>query len=167
MRHAERVEHLGRAVERDPGCPLTDSQCGKKDGNQPVLPPWQATARVPCHLENEFTVPALVEQAAVGRPFYGQSTQDERTRGEPEVLSGALPLQPDTSDGLSHSPSPFRDGKLRMNLCKERPDSLETAIVLGRVAGRIRTRVWLRQPSNWPDPGPKGLLRKVASIGFQ
>ena len=37
--HGERVEHLGCTVESDPRCLLADSECGKKNRNQPILPP--------------------------------------------------------------------------------------------------------------------------------
>ena len=125
--HPECIEHLRSAFEGDLRRLLPDGKSGKENGNQPVLAPWQTVAGMSGYLQDELTVPAFVEQAALSWSLHGQTAENERARGESKVLPGALAFQPDALDRFDFPESPLGNNQLGMSPGQQRPDPLEFA----------------------------------------
>jgi hypothetical protein len=58
-------------------------------------------------LENEMTIPALMEQATSHWPFHWEATQDERPGRKSEVLPCAISLQPNALNRFNLVQLPF------------------------------------------------------------
>jgi len=76
--HAEGVQHCGGTFECNLRRFLPDRLRREKDRDQPILSPRQTVARVPCDLQDEVSIPALMQQTAGRRAPYGEPTKHER-----------------------------------------------------------------------------------------
>ena len=96
-------------------------------GTSRSWPPWQTVAGMSGHLQDELTVPAFVEQAALSWLLHWQTAENERARGESKVLPGVIAFQPDALDRFDFPESPLGNNQLGMSPGQQRPDPLEIA----------------------------------------
>ena len=71
------------------------------------------------NLENEMTIPALMEQAATRWSFHGEATQDERPGRESEILPRTFTLEPNALNRFNLVQLPFRIDEIRLALCQD------------------------------------------------
>jgi hypothetical protein len=127
MLQAEGVEHPGGALESNPSALLPDGECCGKDGYKPILPPWQAIARVACNPEQKLSVPAFVHQTAADGAPHRQTAKHERAGREAEILPGTLAPQAHALDRFDTAQPSFRDQQVGNCAREQRPDALRAA----------------------------------------
>ena len=71
--HPEGVQHFSRAAKPNHATLLPNSERRQKDGNQPVLTPWQSVRRVSGYLKQKMTVAPFVQDLTRLGTLYGQS----------------------------------------------------------------------------------------------
>ena len=127
-------------------------------------------------LKNELAVPALVEKAAGRRPLDRETTEDKRTRREPEILSCAFALQPHTLDGFDLPHPTAGNDEAKVSISQQRAYSFQSAgggefrLTCGsHAAAPVKGRV-LSPPFQWlalePRMSPGMLPGKNPAIGF-
>ena len=78
--NAECIQHLGGAIERDPGGLLANCHRCQEDRNQAVLSPGKPVARVAGDLEHEAPVSPFVKEASVWRALHWKTAEYKRLR---------------------------------------------------------------------------------------
>jgi len=126
--YAERIEHLGGAVERDPRRLLPNCHCCEKDRNKAILSPRQSVAGVTGDLEHESPVPALVEEASGLWTLHrgGRRVQKAAMRSPGSVLRSTL--LPDHLYRVRLAQFPFGDNQFRVLATQQIAGPLQTQI---------------------------------------
>ena len=115
LMHPEGVQHLRCASKLHYRALLSNGKRGKKDWNNAVLAVGNAKLRVTRDLQDEVTVFPFVEQLARRQPSDRQSTQDERTGREAQVLVVLFSLELDNADPLRLVQLLLREDEIRVS----------------------------------------------------
>jgi len=99
--HPEALQHLSGGPESDCLALLLDSQSCQEDRNESVLPEGHTELGVARYLEDELTVPALIEKLILGKAPDRQTTKNERPRAEAQILAPLLAFYLDYFDPAS------------------------------------------------------------------
>jgi len=102
--HSERVEHFRTTLEADRLALLPDGKSGQENQHDSVLSEREAVIGMPCHLENELSVPALKPELTCRRATDGEAAKNKRTGTESEILLFLFPLHSDQLDPIELSP---------------------------------------------------------------
>jgi hypothetical protein len=113
LMHAEGFEHFGCCSEPDGLTLLSYCERGQVNWNDPILAKGKSVVGVSRNLENEIAVTPFVNRFAWGRLPDWQSTQDERSGTESQVLSPLFPFQPNQAASFGLAKLLLRDNQLR------------------------------------------------------
>jgi hypothetical protein len=114
--HAKAFEHLGRSSESDRSTLLLDTKSCEEDRHQAILAERNAELRMAGDLQREVAVPPFINQLLFRQTPNRQSTQDERTRTEAEVLILLLAANANEFDAASLLELLSRDDEFRLLL---------------------------------------------------
>jgi hypothetical protein len=109
----EGLEHFSGGSKPNRLALLPDGKSGQVNGNDPILAKGKPVVGVSRNLENEIAVTPFVNRFALGRFPDWQSTQDERSGTESQVLFPLFPFQPDQAASLGLPKLLLGDNQLR------------------------------------------------------
>src|SRR2546427_163554 len=113
---------------------LRHRQGRKKDRNNTILAERYTVMRMAGDLKNEMTVSTFIEELAGRQAADGQTTQDERSRGETQILVALVAFEPDQLNSFNFPDHLLRDPNARLKLVNRAIERFEIT--------RARTERW-------------------------